>query len=233
MGSVPEGTRVGLANEVDIVVDFEAFKEHPFGVTEDDPFHLRINAALQDRCSDFLDKACFFNFEPFILTYLGSIEFALESVFTSGLNPPSISIVTTNGEYSASVCAKCSRIPPEKKAQCADCAIVVSRTKIGACLQFKWSHDGTTAYCSMDVVPKFSVEKMKTLQLALLINKGMTLLNNGVLWRNHLRSYVEADMVVQDLDDAGQFGTVDAVILKQLILDDECCGYVRNEFFSR
>ena len=49
MGSVAEGTRVGLGNEIDLMVDFLGLRDDvedqrpPFFVRKDDPFHLYVN----------------------------------------------------------------------------------------------------------------------------------------------------------------------------------------------
>jgi hypothetical protein len=54
MGSVPEGTRIGLGNETDIMMVFDGFKEPPFQIVEGDPFHLY--ATERGTFPEFLEK---------------------------------------------------------------------------------------------------------------------------------------------------------------------------------
>ncbi len=90
--------------------------------------------------------------------------------------------------------------------------MVVSRTKIGACLQFSWSN---AAYCSIDIVPKFAIHPIEAMTLAYQVNKGMATLE-AELCSRHLKNYVNTDMVLQDVIDEG-YRTVPAVILKQIV----------------
>ncbi len=45
VGSVAEGTRVGMGNEVDLTVDFHGWAEHAFSVLPGDPFNLVLAAS--------------------------------------------------------------------------------------------------------------------------------------------------------------------------------------------
>ncbi len=223
VGSIPEGTRIGLASEIDMLVEFDAFKEHPFHVTLEDPFHIRANPHVPQCIKEYLDDDYCFDFDKFMAAYLETIESVLEDVFAWGRNPTRLSTITTNKEFVAIPCEICSK-GAAVRGQCAKCAVAVSRTKIGACLQFEWNSGGVSAYCSMDVVPKFNTESMPAMKLACAINTGIASLRNSTIWQNHLRSYVEADMIVHDLDDPSDPAAIEAVILKEIIVAGESQG---------
>ena len=40
VGSIPEGTRIGIGNELDITIDFDGWKDNPPLVAGIDPVHL-------------------------------------------------------------------------------------------------------------------------------------------------------------------------------------------------
>ncbi len=143
--------------------------------------------------------------------FLSAIEGTLDKIFSTKRNPSCLHRVTTNQEYVSDPFRRCS----QEETQCDKCAVVVSRTKIGACLQFSWSK---TAYCSIDIVPKFAIQPMESLKLAYLVNRGMATLEPEV-WFRHLRNYVDTDMVLLDaIDEANKM--VSAVILKQIVRPD-------------
>ena len=65
--------------------------------------------------------------------------------------------------------------------QCQSCAVTVSQTKVGICLQFQWRKDCTNqgfsglffnqnppqpVYCSIDIVPTFRVQNVEAMELA-------------------------------------------------------------------
>ncbi len=211
---------MGLASEIDLLVEFEAFKAAPFFVTSSDPFHIVANPNIPHLVDCFLDEQKCFDFDKFVAIYLKAIESVVNIIFATQKNPRRLNIITTNEQFLAMTCKDCSTMSTEegRPCQCAKCAVVVSRTKIGACLQFEWKHSGISAYCSMDIVPKFNIQPTPAMELAFIINTGMASLKNKTIWQNHLHSYVETDMIIQDINDSDKVIPVDAVILKQIIL---------------
>ena len=75
--------------------------------------------------------------------------------------------------------------------QCAACAVTVSQTKMGACLQFEWSD--AKVYCSVDLVPTFKVEAVKAVGLARIVNVAMLAEDHPSSWFNYLRGYAKGD----------------------------------------
>ncbi len=201
-----EGTRVGLGNELDILVSFEHFEKCPFSLIANDPFHISANSAETSLLSEVLDSNGRLNLDAFMETFFSTIELVLDEIFSSKRNPSCLSRVTTNHRPVYRPCQKCFG-----DTQCCRCSVAVSRTKIGACLQFSWTK---SAYCSIDIVPKFDIEPVESMKLAFMINRGMANLPPDV-WFRHLRNYVETDMVLQDTLDEG-CKMVNAVVLRQI-----------------
>jgi hypothetical protein len=73
IGSIAEDTRIVLANELDITVEFEGFEEAPFRVVEGDPFHLTVTENAPGKRFDkpsliqTLSKCSLYNFLLFKL----------------------------------------------------------------------------------------------------------------------------------------------------------------------
>ena len=176
-------------------------------VIAEDPFHIMSNADTQERLNTILDSKGCLDFNSFMDTFLRAVERVLDKIFSSKRNPSSLLRVTTNQEYMSWSCQRCFR-----ETQCDKCTVAVSRTKIGACLQFSWAN---TAYCSIDIVPKFAIQTMDSMKLAAQVNRGMATLETD-LWFGHLRNYMETDMVLQDAIEEGN-KMVNAVILKQIV----------------
>ena len=144
VGSMAEGTRIGLANELDLVLKFRAFMgQAPFKVDKEDPFSLKKTepsfAALEDffRGEEFL-------YHKFMLFILYAVEKALENIFQHGRNPPHLKRVTTNEEWreGKTPCqGKCrNELELRGFVQCDECSVTVSTTKSGVSLQF--TYDG-------------------------------------------------------------------------------------------
>ena len=49
--------------------------------------------------------------------------------------------------------------------QCKYCAVVVSQTKVGVCLQFEYDTEFGPAYLSVDLIPLFNIIEMKAIKL--------------------------------------------------------------------
>ncbi len=98
--------------------------------------------------------------------FLEAIETAIDDIFESDGNPKRLSRVTPNDDYLSRNCKLCQG---SSSAQCDTCAVTVSRTKVGTCLQFQWTptrrqrllFGAERAYCSVDIVPKFDVEAIE------------------------------------------------------------------------
>ncbi len=177
-------------------------------MTPGDPFHIKADPALLSHLEPFLDGDGCLNFSLFMDCFLQAIESILDDLFATKGNPPRLRRIATNREYydHSHKCPKCSR-----DMQCDACTVAVSRTKIGACLQFSWSN---AAYCSVDIVPNFAIRPMNAMQLAHMVNRGMLAMRPQT-WCRHLRNYVETDMVMHDVSYNYQ-KMVTSVVLKEV-----------------
>ncbi len=145
VGSAAEGTRVGPPNEIDLSMAFEGWKEAPFKVMADDPFHLYAKAFPAKWMKKYF-RGKKFDFHAFMRDLLHDVRLCVDDIFAEKANPPSLEIVTSNADFgkNCEVCReKARRIddgeePLAVLQQCSKCAVAVSQTKSGICLQFQW-----------------------------------------------------------------------------------------------
>ncbi len=124
--------------------------------------------------------------------------------------------------------------------QCRRCAVTVSQTKIGVCLQFewllhdpaasskwpRWPSDRRSVYCSVDLVPAFNVEPINCIELARIVNSAMLFTERRPRgWVQQLNGYARADMVFCNAADSGS--PVKSVFLKLLNSSDDKYYYIR------
>ena len=84
VGSVAEGTRIGLGNELDLTLTFQAWRGEaiPFAVRDDDAFHLyKHSADTQQTMSEYFDESGRFLLLKFKLQLLAAVEGAVEELF--------------------------------------------------------------------------------------------------------------------------------------------------------
>ena len=76
VGSVAEGTRIGLGNELDLTVTFDGWDgdRPPFKVDPGDPFHLRATESPPDWMGPFFDADGRFHFNKFLAEFLGALQ---------------------------------------------------------------------------------------------------------------------------------------------------------------
>ena len=175
VGSVAEGTRIGLGNELDLTVTFDGWDDDrpPFKVDPKDPFHLKATDHTPDWMWPlFFDSEGRFQLNKFSAQFLRAIESSVAAVYDSKCCPKRLRRVTRNEDIPNS-CSECKANYNQGDLfiQCASCAVLVSQTKMGACLQFEWSE--TEVYCSMDIVPTFKVEAVNAVSLARFVNEAM------------------------------------------------------------
>ena len=133
VGSMAEGTRIGLANELDLVLKFRAFMgQAPFKVDKEDPFSLKKAEPSFAMLDDFFKRKEFL-FHKFLHLILDAVEEALENIFQHDRNPPHLKRVTTNKEWrdGKTPCeGKCrNELELRNFVQCEECAVTVSTTK--------------------------------------------------------------------------------------------------------
>ena len=93
-GSVAEGTRIGLGNELDMTLRFEGWMigtEAPFKFVESEPFYLHKGHNIPKWLEWYFVKGRF-QLERFKRDLLDLVDSALATIFLSGCNPPRLRI---------------------------------------------------------------------------------------------------------------------------------------------
>ena len=167
VGSVAEGTRIGLGSELDLTMRFIGLDfQHlpPFCIQEKDPFHIYKGDKELEDLEGYFDGEGKFQLGIFKEDLSMIVESSLFNIFTSGRNPQRLRINPNNHRTIGNIvgwhCKDCSTLYKENwvNIQCENCLLAVSKTKLGLCLQFLWSTkigEQTEACCSMDLVPTF------------------------------------------------------------------------------
>ena len=222
VGSVSEGTRLGLANELDLTVKFHGWPEGCFGV-DGGPFALKRTEATPDWMSDYLDSSGFFLYNKFKYDFLKAVEMALSEVeMPESDTSDHLRLVTTNEEFQAGK-TKCSADCSERLdkcreglfQQCKHCAVAVSQTKVGPCLQFEYGDDNGIVYCSVDLIPMFNVKEMKAVELARIVVEGM-LERRPAGWLKAIMGYAKHDKFLRTLSEEVGITTIETVGLKTM-----------------
>ena len=221
VGSIAEGTRIGLANELDLGVKFQALMDQvPFKVDKEDPFTLkkaRLSVAILD---DFFLEGKFL-YHKFLHFLLDAVERAVCNIFKEKRNPFTLMFVTTNDDWNKGntpcngECRK--KLEQNNFTQCELCTVMVSQTKSGVALQFvfrenPWSDE---IYCSIDLIPMFPIEEIPTMELTCLINTSMLGINPPRGWLNYMFKYPKEYKIIEMLVKSGT-GKVISVGLKTI-----------------
>ena len=169
VGSVAEGTRIGLGSELDLTMRFAGLDSQdlpPFRFKEEDPFHLYKGVKVPDELEGYFGAQDQFQLGNFKEDLSMIIESSLFNIFKCKRNPQRLRINPNEHSiqnihfYPLHDCNDCSTLYKKNfvNIQCKNCLWAVSKTKLGLCLQFLWSkneEDEAEACCSMDLVPTF------------------------------------------------------------------------------
>ena len=176
VGSVAEGTRIGLGCEIDLSMKFDGLEPHDpsdaaFTFKEDDPFHLYEGPNAPQCLNWYFEvrdqyKSCgrdprgrTFQLDRFKQDLLDLVDCGLMNIFLRGENPPRLKIKQHNNHSrDHHECLGCKELVTKGSSmQCQNCMYMTSQTKLGICLQFLWiSGSGQQeAYCSVDLIPVF------------------------------------------------------------------------------
>ena len=144
-GSMIEGTRLGLANELDIGLIFNTLKDSLALKVEGDPFSLKKSDTAPAFMKRFFDGNEF-DYHDFKLFLLDTFSNIIKDIFDkhklSGSNK--LICVTTNEAWAKGEtkcngdCKRKMKKADTKYEQCILCCVCVSQTKIGIALQFQW-----------------------------------------------------------------------------------------------
>ena len=242
VGSIAEGTKIGICDELDLMIDFTGVSKPPFEVNLSDPFHLYKNESTPWWLMKYFSHEGTFLFDSFMFDLLELVNMAIKRIFNEGRNPESLERITTNDEYAFKRfnCSECDERRGKGYGnlfeQCPNCGVTVSQTKIGICLQLQWRSDmkklfkssHQLIYCSVDLVPTFQISQIETVKLAESVNRAMMQENSPKGWFKHLTNYSKCDMVLEDvIEDVQERGVLNKVLLKILNTDSDRYYYIR------
>ena len=144
VGSVAEGTRIGLGTELDITLKFLAWETVPVLKVGSSAFHLiRNEAGTQEWMEKYFTEQGHFHFGRFMRDLLDAVESTVGLMFDEAANPspPRLRRVTANSSWNCRECSEKKLRKDRLFRQCKRCCVAVSQTKIGVCLQLQWSEE--------------------------------------------------------------------------------------------
>ena len=149
-GSMEEGTRLGLANELDLGLIFKALKREdsiPFKVVND-PFSLKKSITTPAFLEKYFDEHGEFHFYKSKHFLLEVFSTTIDNIFDTGKlrGTNKLQCITRNTEWvkgeTKCMGESCKTLMMTKEntkfEHCKECAVTVSQTKIGIALQFGW-----------------------------------------------------------------------------------------------
>ena len=230
VGSVAEGTRLVLGNEMDLLMEFPELKG-AFEIRHDDPFHLYCTSETPSYLKqNFSNSREEFQFHKFKAEFLKELDKALEDIYRRRTNPRRLRRGKWKNKFQngTSSCLDC-RAKMEKSdllEQCANgsCMATVAQSKTGFCLQFEWlDDDGQPFYCSMDIVPVFPIKKMSPMDLARIIITAMRKRGHHPGWFHQIRKYEVCDRIVRGINTPD----VTSVVLKTMNCQEDKNYFIR------
>ena len=234
IGSIPEGTRTAVANEMDLTLEFAGLSHCPFGTNLDDPYHLYKTELFPEWMSEYFNTSGHFLHGMFRLHLLEAIDRGITEVLEEGQTR--LKAFTSNEEYQNDDCDQCGNNAKHESrtslfTQCIKCKVTTSQTKVGICLQLAWDHEegvryrsmfgeklqnGFTLYTSIDLVPVFDTYPMPIRNFARAVNKDMLQEGHPKEWYDHQRKYLSHDRILVGL------GQEDEVVTKVLLKMINC-----------
>jgi hypothetical protein len=232
IGSVAEGTRIGLGNELDLTVEFEGMDEESFQIVESDPYHLTAAENVPAWMKKYVNDNEKFVHPAFMCDFLEAVDYCTNTIFLDLKNPLKLKRGTSNYAFNSqrSKCKECKQRTQSQSLfyQCPNCVVTVSQTKMGVCLQFLWySTKGDKIYCSVDLVPTFKIKKLNALDLARIVNTEM-IQKQPKGWLKYLEKYTTSDLIFTDLLDADDKSKlISSVLLKHLNCQPDMNYFIR------
>lgn len=219
VGSVPEGSRIGLGNEIDLTIQFMEWESSPPFKIRGDAFHLHKSDCCPNWMDIYFDFEGHFVLDDFMYDVCESVLESIGTIYANGRNPHRLKM-REYGEDMDNTCDACNSLNLGEDSswflQCPHCVICVSRTKMGVCLQFEWHHEEIEklVFCSIDLVPVYNVEPEDTKDVIRLVNVSMLGLSHPPGWYNHIKTFLKEDRLVEELWSEGE--QVEKVLLKSL-----------------
>ncbi len=202
LGSIREGTRLDHANEIDIAVHFQLFRDHPLQLKNDvDASELIVRGAV-DPIMRFLkaDRETL-DYPKFFCFFMDQVESSLRRVEL----PLGLSCTIDHRPEDCPVCDELSKAEPTRT-HCARCLPAITHTKVGLCLLFTWRDPsgGEAVVLSVDLVPIFPL---------LRLDRSLEELHEAIFWtlydkrppgwREYCQRVAEKDRILTFSNDGG------------------------------
>ena len=206
IGSIPEGTRIHSANELDITMTFKGLNAEQAFSVNDSAMEVFVDPNERDRhpLKRFISSdTCLFDFPAFLQWFLSVLSVGLQNIRRK--LPQGMWLA--NGD---SFCRQCIR---QKEAldpnsiytpytHCQKCLFAVTHTRVGACLILRRHVRVPLSMetITIDIVPIFPVKASSTLEL--FQNVSRTLLEKRPpFWVKYFNGLVKKDGILPE-----QFG---------------------------
>ena len=221
MGSVAEGTRLNIANEMDICMEFQGLNSTPFMINQDDPYHIYKTETFPEWMQEYFDLNGYFILHRFKLQLLEAVNSVAGDIIVGNKR---LRAYKLNKQYNWKKCKKCRNNNLNLFMQCEICRLMTAQTKVGICLQFAWEHKGFTyyegtkqerkfkLYTSVDLVPIFPISPTNIRQFVKATNKAMLNKSHPEEWYEVLKKYLSTDKILQGLGVETEY--VSRVLLK-------------------
>ena len=222
MGSVAEGTRLSIANEMDICMEFEGLKGSPFDINLEDPYHIYQTDLFPEWMQGYFDSNGCFVLHHFKLHLLEAVDLVIREVLHD--NTTRLQAYTLNRDYDLKNCKRCGENANlQLFKQCKSCRLMTAQTKVGICLQLSWKHEGFrsptrerqgqfTLYTSVDLVPMFQTKATYIRPFVKATNKAMLDGDHPEEWYEILKRYLSTDNILRGLGSQDEY--VSRVLLK-------------------
>ena len=192
VGSIAEGTRVGIANELDLTVRFEGLCEKSKALLiGDNAFTLNIPSdtandhPLLKYCEDkiFIYDLFFAKLLEHLSNIVKKLSYEIEKKTNGRLKP---------GQQKQ-LCDECNLEGDFK--HCEKCLFPVTFTKIGPCLIFTWGKENTVL--TVDLVPVIPIQGQKVTDLFNLCTKTL-FKDRPAGWLKYLKGYIKRDRILPE-----------------------------------
>lgn len=196
VGSIPEGSRIHKANELDVMCQFQTLIKEDFALVAKDAMTLIIEKQdhpLKEFCTDKT-----FRFEKFFQAYLDGLLQSLKAIESQ--LPKSVCIEKSQ------LCSNC--ISKQEQNQpfepCTKCIFPLTHTKAGACFVLKWkdlsSYFSRSTIVTIDLVPVVPVKFENCTN----VNDVFNLVTKTLLkkkpqnWIKHLKGIIRNDRILPE-----------------------------------
>ena len=206
IGSIGEGTRNFIADEIDLTVENEGLKNHPFELIDDDAAQLKVPPRLRF-LKKFEDDNHVFDYPKFLMELFRDLRSALERIQQDKSFPKSLKMSLSPFKP----CKDC--LATTKRSQssvynpfthCKNCFPTLTHSKLGPCLILQYQDGEVSRVVSVDLILTIPVKATGSLDLFQKVIK--TLIGKKYpSWLKYMDSIMARDLLLPEA-----IGTLDS-----------------------